>query len=83
MQHPIPTVEPVTIARPRASLAARLLLLAVRLGLVLAGAWAAQRVPLPLLEDGISFKAPLIAIATVILGGKVAYDTLFYDRFRP
>jgi hypothetical protein len=86
---PAPTIpEPTTAPGPAlpaapASWWDRLLLLAQRWVLIVAGAQVAQRLPLPLLEEWLPIKHIVIAVVTVILMGKTLFDTLFYDRFVP
>jgi len=55
----------------------------VRLLLLLACGWAAASLPLPLLDEWLPLRGLLTTVLTVVLAGKLLFDTLFYDRFWP
>jgi len=58
-------------------------LLCVRL-LILGGvAWLLLQLPLPALYEWLPLKNVLVAVGSVLVGGKMLYDTLFYDHFQP
>lgn len=58
-------------------------LLCVRL-LILAGvAWVLLQLPLPILYEWLPLKNVVVAVGSVLIGGKMLYDTLFYDHFQP
>ena len=61
----------------------RWLELGLELTIVALTAWILTQLPLPVLDDWLTAKNIVIALAAIGYGGKCLYDTLFYDRFMP
>jgi hypothetical protein len=77
-----PRTETVNDPRPLRP-AERWALLALRLAMICLVAWIAIELPMPVLEDWLAVKDVTVAVAAIILSGKVLFDTLFYDHYWP
>lgn len=54
-----------------------------RLSVVITVAWALSLLPSPTETMPLRLKNGIVGVATLLYIGKMLYDTLFYDRYRP
>ncbi len=63
------------------SLRQRLGVFCVRLAVIMIGAGVLMAVPEPQTDDVLRYKNAVVVLVSVILAGKLLFDTLFYDRY--
>ena len=54
-----------------------------KLSVLITVAWAVSLLPSPSMAVPLRAKNGIVAIVALLYTGKLLYDTLFYDRFRP
>jgi hypothetical protein len=57
--------------------------LARRLLMVAAVTWTALRLPLPMLNDYLQLRDVIVTITSILVTGKLLFDTLFFDHYWP